>query len=151
MTLRSVVTGALVLAVVVPTGVARAQTVDDLFDSNTLQEIQLFMAARDLQTLRANVLSDTYYTADIQYRGLRVRNIGIRSRGNTSRLAQKPSLRLDFNRYTSKGTFLGLSALVLDNSVQDPSLIRERIAMSFFSRMGIPAPRESYALSLIHI
>jgi len=150
MTLRSVVTSALVLAVVVPVGAVRAQTADDLFDSNTLQDIQLFMAARDLQTLRDHVLEDTYYVADIQYRGLRVRNIGIRSRGNTSRLPAKPSLRLDFNRYTTKGTFLGFTALVLDNSVQDPSLIRERIAMSFFSRMGIPAPREAYARLFIN-
>jgi spore coat protein CotH len=150
MTLRSVVTNVLVLAVVIPAGAARAQTADDLFDPNTLQDIELFMAARDLQTLRAHVLEDTYYVADIQYRGLRVRNIGIRSRGNTSRLAAKPSLRLDFNRYTTKGTFLGLTALVLDNSVQDPSLIRERIAMSFFARMGVQAPRESYARLFIN-
>jgi spore coat protein CotH len=150
MTLRSVVTSVLVLAVIVPAGAARGQTADDLFDPNTLQDIQLFMAARDLQTLRDHVLEDTYYVADIQYRGLRVRNIGIRSRGNTSRLSAKPSLRLDFNRYTTKGTFLGLTALVLDNSVQDPSLIRERIAMSFFSRMGIPAPREAYARLFIN-
>lgn len=150
MTLRSVATSVLVLALVIPAGLARAQTADDLFDPNALQDIQLFMAARDLQTLRAHVLEDTYYVADIQYRGLRVRNIGIRSRGNTSRLPAKPSLRLDFNRYTTKGTFLGLTALVLDNSVQDPSLIRERIAMSFFSRMGVPAPRESYARLFIN-
>ncbi|HTH02831.1 MAG TPA: CotH kinase family protein [Vicinamibacterales bacterium] len=150
MTLRSVVTSVLVLAVLVPAGAARAQSVDDLFDPTTLQDIQLFMAVRDLQTLRAHVHEDTYYTAELQYRGLRVRNIGIRSRGNTTRNPAKPSLRLDFNRYTTKGTFLGLSALVLDNSVQDPSLIRERIAMSFFSRMGVPAPRESYARLFIN-
>jgi spore coat protein H len=150
MTLRSVVTSVLALAVVMPAGVARAQTADDLFDPNTLQDIQLFMATRDLQTLRANVHEDTYYVADIQYRGLRVRNIGIRSRGNTSRNEKKPSFRLDFNRYTTKGTFLGLTALVLDNSVQDPSLIRERIAMAFFARMEVPAPRESYARLFIN-
>ena len=150
MTLRSVVTSVLALAVVMPAGVARAQTADDLFDPNTLQDIQLFMAARDLQTLRAHVLEDTYYVADIQYRGLRVRNIGIRSRGNTSRNEKKPSFRLDFNRYTTKGTFLGLTALVLDNSVQDPSLIRERIAMAFFARIGVQAPRESYARVFIN-
>ena len=75
---------------------------------------------------------------------MRIRNIGVRSRGLGSRNPTKLGLRLDFDRYTTGQTFLGLKSLVLDNNWQDPSLLAERTAMSFFERMGEPAPREAY-------
>jgi spore coat protein H len=34
---------------------------------------------------------------------------------------------------------------VLDNLWQDPAMVRERISMKFYERMGQPAPRESFA------
>ncbi|MDP2389676.1 MAG: CotH kinase family protein, partial [Acidobacteriota bacterium] len=37
-----------------------------------------------------------------------------------------------------------LKSFVLDNLVQDKSGVRETVAMRFFSRMGIPAPRETH-------
>ncbi len=56
----------------------------------------------------------------------------------------KPGLRIDFNRYVGQQEFLGLKSLVLDNSLKDPSLLRERISMALIRRMGQPAPRESF-------
>ena len=57
----------------------------------------------------------------------------------------KPALRIDFNRYVAGQEFLGLKSLALDNLWQDPSMIRERLAMQIFQRMGLRAPRESHA------
>ena len=74
-----------------------------------------------------------------------MRNAGIRVRGRTSRSPEKPALRIDFNRYVAEQEFLGLKSLALDNLWQDPSMIRERLAMLVFRRMGVPAPRESHA------
>ena len=64
---------------------ARAQSQDDLFDPDTIQELRLTINSRDLRDLRANFDKDTYYTADLQWRNLRVRNAGVRSRGSASR------------------------------------------------------------------
>jgi spore coat protein CotH len=50
-----------------------------------------------------------------------------------------------FDRYTTGQRFLGMQALVLDNLVQDASLIREPTAMKFLRTMGINAPQESFA------
>lgn len=74
-----------------------------------------------------------------------VRNVGIRSQGRTSRSANKPSFRIDFNRFVRRQRFLGLEALILDNLTQDSSMLRERLAMLVFQRRGIPAPRVSHA------
>jgi spore coat protein CotH len=124
--------------------VLRAQSNDDLFDPQTLQEIRLSINSMDFQRLQHDYLENTYYTADLQWRTLRVRNIGVRSRGSASRSGSKPGIHIEFDRYVGGQEFLGLRALVLDNLWQDPAMIRERIAMAFFARMGEPAPRESF-------
>ncbi len=123
---------------------AAAQSADDLFDPNTLQELRLTINTRDLRDIRTNYGNDTYYTADLQWRNIRVRNAGVRSRGGASRNGIKLGLRVDFNRYVTGQKFLGLKSIVLKNLWQDGSMMHERLAMSFFARMGQPASRESF-------
>ena len=138
---------ALVLALVAALAAlpAQAQTTDDLFDPGALQEIRLNINRRDLSLLREHYLENTYYTADFTWRTVRVRNVGIRSRGVASRSSSKLALRVDFNRFASGQDFLGLKSLVLDNLWQDGSMLHEALSMAFFARMGQAAPRTSFA------
>src|SRR5581483_2446001 len=57
----------------------------------------------------------------------------------------KPGLHVDFNRYVTGQRFLGLKAVELKNVLEDPSMIRDSLAMELFTRMGQPASRESFA------
>jgi len=123
---------------------ASAQSPDDLFDPNTLQELRLTINTRDLRDLRAKSENNTYYTADLQWRNIRVRNAGVRSRGSASRNGIKLGLRVDLDRYVTGQKFLGLKSFILKNLWQDGSMMHERLAMSFFARMGQPASRESF-------
>jgi spore coat protein CotH len=123
---------------------AAAQTSADLFNNQKLHEIRLSINSRDLVRLRAGYLENTYYPADLQWQGLRIRNVGVRSRGTGSRNASKLGLLVQFDRYAKTQQFLGLTELVLDNSWQDPSLMREALAMSVYRRMGQAAPREAF-------
>ena len=131
----------LVLLAAVP---ARAQTAAELFDVNTLHEVRLSVNSRDLAKLRQNFGTNTYYPADLTWKNVKVRNVGIRSRGLGSRNPNKLGLRVDIARYTSGQKFVGLSSLVLDNIWQDDSMLRERLAFTFFERMLEPAPLESF-------
>lgn len=137
--------GIFLLSLLLIPDTAHAQTITDLFDSDTLQELQLFINSRDLAQMRERYWEDRYYPADFLWRGIRVRNVGVRIRGLATRSAIKPGLKIDFNRYIEGQTFLGVRALVLDNELKDPALIRERTSMAFITRMGQPAPRESFA------
>jgi spore coat protein CotH len=130
-------------AVAIDPAPLRAQSAEALFDANVLHEIRLFINSRELQQLRRTFNENTIYPADLQWRDVRVRNVGIRSRGRDSRNATKPGLQIEFGRYASGQRFLGLETLVLDNLWQDPSLVREHVAMAFFRRAGVPAPRVS--------
>jgi len=119
-------------------------TADNLLDGSQLQEIWIHVNATDWQQLIAGYREGTYYPADLEWRGRHVRNAGIRVRGRSTRNNHKPSLRVDFNRYVSGQEFLGLKSLVLNSSWMDPSMIRDRVSMAAFRRMGLAAPRESH-------
>jgi spore coat protein CotH len=133
----------MVLAVSLPPA-GQAQTSEELFDSSRLHDIRLFLFPRDWSNLRDNYLTNTYYAAEMEWSGLRVENIAVRSRGLGSRNPFKPGLRVDFNRYSGQ-KFLGLKAIILDNAWQDPSFLRESAGMRLFRAMNLPAPRESFA------
>jgi len=134
-----------VLVTLVASVPARAQGVDDFFNGDVLHRVDLKMNSRDWNALRTHWEDNTYYPADLKWRGLTVRNVGIRSRGLGSRNGQKPGLRVDIDRYRSGQRFLGLKSFVLDNSWQDPSFLKERLTMRLFQRVGQPAPYEAYA------
>lgn len=129
---------------------AAAQSAEEVFDATTLHEVRLLINSKDLQLLRANFTENTYYPADMVWGSERVRNVGVRSRGAGSRNGVKLGLRIDFDRYTSDQRFAGLSSLVLDNLLQDPSMVREQVSMAFFNRIGVPAPRESFCRLFIN-
>ena len=129
------------LALPVP---AAAQDAGELLDPSTMQEIRLTINTRDLRLIRERYSEDTYYTADLQWRNIRIRNAGVRSRGSASRNPDKLGLRVDFDRYVTGQRFLGLKSIVLKNLWQDGSFMHEALAMALFTRMGQPAPRESF-------
>ena len=121
-----------------------AQTSDDLFNPEVLQRIELWLNEADWAKLQANFQENTYYPADMTWNGQTVHNVGIRSRGLGSRSSTKPGLRVDFDRYADDQHFLGLKSFVLDNLTQDKTGIKETTAMRFFTRLGIPSPRETH-------
>lgn len=123
---------------------ASAQTSDDLFNPEVLQRIDLWLNSADWEKLKANFQENTYYPAQLNWNGITVENVGIRSRGLGSRRGTKPGLRVDMDRYSTGQHFLGLKSFILDNLSQDPSGIRETLTMRFFTRLGIPAPRETF-------
>jgi len=131
-------------------GPALAQTVTELFDTGTIQEIRLSVNSRDLARLRQTFQANTYYPADLTWKSVKVRNVAIRSRGFGSRNPTKLGLRVDMAHYTTGQTFVGLSTIILDNLWQDDSMIREKLAFTFFERLGQPAPRESYCRLFIN-
>jgi spore coat protein CotH len=118
---------------------------DPLFNSDVLQRVDLRMNSADWEKLKQNFQENTYYPADFVFNGQTVRNTGVRSRGFGSRSGTKPGLRVDFDRYTTDQSFLGLKSVVLDNLTQDPSAVHETVTMKMFARLGIPAPREAHA------
>ena len=125
-------------------------SIDALFDDSVLHDITLNISTLDWQMLKVHYLENTYYPADFRWRTNVVRNIGIKSRGSGSRSGTKPGLKIDFAKYTTDQTFLGMKSIVLRNNTQDPSGMRERLSMLLFRRMGLQASREAHARLFIN-
>jgi len=130
-----------IAAVLLTAGLADAQTFDELFDPSVLRDVHLRMKADDWETLKAHYLEDTYYRADFQWRDLTVPIVGIRSRGSASRNAHKPGLKISFDQYIDGQRPFGLKSIVLANGIQDPSMLKQRLGLGMFTRMGMAAPR----------
>jgi spore coat protein CotH len=146
---RLLPTVGLVLTLVAPIA-ARAQTSADLFDDTRLHTLELSVHSRDWADLLASTDLNTRYPVHVTWNGLRDRNVAIRSRGLSSRSSVKPGFELQFDYYASGQRFLGLQSLVLDNLVTDPSMLREVLAMATLRRVGVPAPRESFARLVVN-
>lgn len=137
---------ALVLTVLAP---VRA-IANDFFDASAIQTLNLTLHSRDWSDLHERVTSNDYYPADLEWRGIRVRNVGVRSRGLSTRYPAKPGLEISFDRYATHQRFMGLQSVVLDNLISDPSMLRERVSMAFLARVGVPAPRETFARLVVN-
>ena len=118
---------------------------DRLFDDRLLHDLYVTISDRDWTTLKQHYLEFTYYSCDLTWNDVTVRNIGIRSYGTGSRRPAKPGLRFDFDRFTSNQTFLGQKSFILRNNSQDASGMRKRLSMLMFRRMGMIAQREVHA------
>ena len=89
----------------------------------------------------------TWFKADAVIDGQRFEEIGIRKKGFLGSLdTEKPALKLRLNKYV-KGQELagGFKRITLNNSRQDPSMIRTQMAYFVFERAGLPAPRTGFA------
>ena len=116
---------------------------DQLFDEKAFQEIRLEIHPSDFKKLQDNFRDNTYYPANLLWKKQYLENVGIRSKGRTSRRPNKPGLRVDINRYEDQ-EFIGFKSFLLDNNIQDLSLVKERLAMLLYQKMGLPAPRQTH-------
>lgn len=107
------------------------------------------MNASDWALLQEYYELNTYYHGTFTWNGI-TENIGIRQHGSGSRSPIKPNLDLNFAKYDSTQTFLGLSFVVIKANNEDPSNLREWLSMKLFRKMGIPAPREAPAQVFIN-
>lgn len=142
---RSSTLGLVVCAVVLAgLGCHAAPRDADLFNGDVLQRVDLRFEAGAWESLKVHFRENTYYPADLTWNGHTVSRAGVRSRGSGSRSGAKPGLLVDMDRYAQGQRLLGLESIVLDNLTQDASGIRETVAMRFFGRLNIPAPREAH-------
>src|SRR5439155_12388279 len=112
---------------------ALAQKDSDLLNPSALQEIRLDIHPADWAQLKATFLENTYYTCVFHWifngKDMASAEVGVRSRGQGSRSGIKPSLLIQFDRYESRQSFVGLKSVVLRGNTQDASMLHERVAM----------------------
>ena len=136
---------ALAVAVVALLSTAsQAQTTDDFFNPATLHRMDIWIHSSDWEDLKVHYQDDTTYPARLEWDGVVIYDAAVHSRGGGTRNGTKPGLRVDLEHYHSDPQFPYLHSFVLDNLLQDPSGVRETLAMQTETRLGIAAPREAH-------
>src|SRR6266496_369898 len=90
----------------------------------------------------------SYVRAGVSEGSTVYRDVGVHVKGNYGTiqpLDRKPSLTLNFDKYTKQQKFHGMDKLHLNNSVSDPSFITELLCRELFRAAGLPSARVSHA------
>jgi hypothetical protein len=105
-------------------------------------ELSLTPASRAALTRAPRAWAD----AELRYGAMRW-DVGLRLKGHRSfrGLGDKPSFKVKLTHKDKRARFLGLKGLVLNNLVEDPSLVREVFAYRLHRAMGVPAPNAGFA------
>ena len=89
-----------------------------------------------------------YVRATLQVDGQTFPDVGVRLKGSTGSfrpLDDQPGFTLDFIRFAPDRTSPLGPRIHLNNSVEDPSQLREQLGSELFQAAGIPTPRTGHA------
>ena len=85
-----------------------------------------------------------------------MKNCAIRAKGNTSLSNVKQygndrySFKIEFDHYDNTLTYHGLDKLVLNNNIQDNTLMKDYLTYRMMAYMGVDAPLVSYAFITVN-
>jgi spore coat protein H len=119
----------------------------DLFSDRSIPAIQVEITPAGLAQLRRE--SRRYVSATVRDGKDSLRDVGVHLKGSTGSfrsIDDHPSLTLSFARFTAGQTFYGLHKIHLNNSIEDPSRLNEKIGSELFRNAGVPAARAGWAV-----
>lgn len=92
-------------------------------------------------------LSTQSMMGNVTIDGTLIDSIGVKLKGNSSfgYPGQKKPIKIELNEYVSGKAYDGLKTLNLNNNMLDPTMMREKLALDFLNKKGLPAPRCTYA------
>lgn len=134
---------------------AKQALASDLFDSTNIVKISITIPESGMQALRRTgwggggggnrpeakaTVSDgsaTYKDVALHLKG---------AAGSFRPVDDRPALTLNFDKHVKGQKFHGLEKLSLNNSLQDPTYISEKLSREVYRKAGVPVPRADYAL-----
>jgi hypothetical protein len=90
-----------------------------------------------------------YVTATVKEGALTYTNVAVHLKGRAGSfrpIDQNPALTLNFGKFAEGQTFHGFKKIHLNNSVQDPTYLHEKVSRDMFLAAGVPVPRAAHAV-----
>ena len=153
----------LCLATVIHSSGAKELTLDDIFPTDRVIDVQITVSEKDWNTIRyqsRNFMSAlnerrqfapiehpyTYVEGSVSIDGVVFPKVGIRKKGFIgSQSHTRPSLKIKLNHIDTQAEIEGLTNLTFNNNKQDVSQVSQFMGYTLFNAIGSPAPRCSYA------
>lgn len=146
----------LLLGILYPFLITTAQNNESwkIYDDSEIAVINITMNPLDLNWMYENPESDSMHFAQVHFQNSvvdeTIDSVGIRIRGNTSRLSAKKSFKLSFNTFIKGRKFYSLEKINLNGEHNDPSIIRSKLCWDFFNEIGIVSSRAAHAAVYIN-
>lgn len=125
-----------------------------LYNDSEVAVIEISVDPADLLWMYENVWSDSLHNAEVHfsnpYIDETVTDVGIRLRGNTSRVAWKKSFKLSFNGFVPGREFYDVDKMNLNGEHNDPAIIRSKLCWDIYQEIGMTASRASHAAVYIN-
>ncbi len=119
-----------------------------LFDDSYVHTIDIEID--DWESFLETATSEEYSAANVTIDGEKIKNVGIRGKGNTSlsTVAQldsdRYSFKIEFDAYQSSTNYHGLDKLCLNNLIQDYTMMKDYLAYKLMGEFGADAPLVSF-------
>ncbi len=120
---------------------------EDIFRDGLIPRLQIRITAAELEHLRQHprtYVNATYREGTTVYTNVQIRLKG--GPGSFRPLDDQPAFTVNFAQQAPGQKFHGLKKLHLNNSVQDPTYLSEKICRELFEAAGVPAPRAAHAV-----
>jgi spore coat protein H len=131
--------------------VARPVPALDVFAEGKIPRVRLELSEAAVEQLRKS--PRRYVSGAVVEGERRYTNVAIRLKGGPGSFRQfddRPAFTINFDKFAPGQTFHGLKKLHLNNSVQDSSLLAEKLCREMFEAAGVPAPRAGHAFVSIN-
>ena len=121
---------------------------ESLFDKSYVHTINIEID--DWEQFIETATNEEYVTCDVVIDGQRIRNVGIRAKGNTSlssvasQGSEKYSLKIEFDHFVDGRLYNGLDKLSLNNLIYDATMMKDYLAYTLMGEMDVPSPLCSY-------
>ena len=153
----------LCLAFTAHNSTAKELTLDDIFPTDRVINVQITISQKNWDTLRYQsrnffeALREsrqfappehpyTYVEASVNIDGVVFPKVGIRKKGFIgSQSHSRPSLKIKLNHIDTQADIEGLTNLTLNNNLQDSAQLSQFMGYALFNAAGSPAPRCAYA------
>jgi len=122
----------------------KLESAEALFGDTNVHLLRLEVPASGLAALKQG--NREYVRATLRDGNQVMRDVGIRLKGHGTfqTIDRKPAFTLKVNEFVTGQSYRGLNKLVLNNSAQDASYVRELTAAQLYRDAGIPASRGTH-------
>lgn len=121
-------------------------------DKNKVLDIEIIADEKDWESMLENAMSEEYISATVIIDGVKISNVGVRPKGNSSlsMVAQddttdRYSFKIEFDHYVSGQTWLGLDKIVVNNMQGDSTYMKEYLSYDIMAYAGVETPLYSFS------
>lgn len=136
--------------------IATMQYSEKLFDDSYVHTINIDIAEEDWEKLLANPTEESFYSCNLTIDGETYNNVGIRTKGNSSLTqvadsdSDRYSFKINMGKYDKEQDYYGLDKFVLNNLVQDATMMKDYLSYKLMSEFNVPSPEVSYSYVTIN-